>query len=406
MGDLMKFIHTADWHIGKSLNQESLLDQQRYVLDQLVEAVRLDKPAALIIAGDLFDHPRPSAEAIELLDAYFNVIIHEAGVPILAISGNHDGAEFLNFGSAFMRRSGLFMMTQVEQMFQPIEIQDEFGTVQFFMLPFMTPVAIRSYFTQTDPAFDPESIKDYNQAMAAVTAKINIIKNPQARHVIVAHGFIMKTSHNLAHTPHVQQRYAQAREGERLITVGGTEYIYAHHFLPFHYVALGHLHGAHSVQAEHIRYAGSIYKYSRSEATQAKSYTVVNLDDQGQVTVDKKPLMLKNDVREVKLKPEDVHHELYSQDYVFVRVDTDVITPHLYQRVKTVFPNALEIGRYFDATETMDLIDILDWHAEKSEIDHLKDFFQHHTAKEISLEQLHLFEQSWQKVTKQGGNLV
>jgi exonuclease SbcD len=366
------------------------------VLDQVVEAIVTEKPQAVLLAGDLFDQTRPSAEAIRLLNNYLDKMVNELGVQVLAISGNHDGAEFLNFGSSFMK--GLHMVTQADQMLTPFEFEDDHGKVQIFMLPFLTPSEVRNYLDVHHAKGEPWEIRTFDEAMAAITNLINAIKDANARQIIMAHGFIA----DVAGTPH-EELLRMEEEGERTISVGGMEYIDYRHFSPFHYVALGHLHGAHKVGEAHIRYSGSLYKYSKSEAKQEKSYTVVELDGEGKVAIQKQPFHLQRDVREVRLKPDEINPSLASEDYVFVQIDTEIITSELTGRVKTIFPNALQIYRTFDTQDATKQSDLVAFFEGKNELDHLREFFKVVKDKELSAEQEALFLKHWDQ--QNGGEL-
>lgn len=388
----MKILHTADLHIGKSLLNESLLDQQKYVLEQLTQFIDIEKPDVLILAGDLFDHARPSAEAIRVLHNFLDEVINTYRTKIFAISGNHDGAEFLNFGSSFMQ--GMHMVTQADQMFTPFEIADEAGNVQFFLLPFLTPAEVRSYFESITPADEMPEIKSFDQAMEVVVGKINEMKDPKARHVIVAHGLVTSIGEM---TP--EQIIEAQDEGERLISIGGTECIDIRHLSPFHYVALGHLHGAHKIKVDHVRYAGSIYKYSKSESRQKKSFTVVNLQSDGTVSIELRPFQLKRDVREIQLSPEQLLPALRSDDYVFVKVAIEVITAELTQKVKAIFPNALQIQRVIDSFDEVGQAELASFYEGKDTLDHLREFFQSTKEKPLAKDQEDLFVSLWENVT-------
>lgn len=387
----MKILHTADLHIGKMLFNEPLLDQQDVVLKQLVGKIREERPDAVILAGDLFDQSRPSAEAIRLLDYYLCEIVNGLNTPVFAVSGNHDGAEFLNFGSSLMK--GLHLVTRAEQMFTPAELSDEYGKIQIFMIPFLTPAEVRDFASNYIKDGEMPDIRSFDQAMEWICARIHQLKDLAARHIVVAHGFVTSIGEL---TPE-QLTEAQA-EGERLISIGGTECMDIRHLQDFHYVALGHLHGAHKVKHEHVRYSGSIYKYSKSEARQRKSITMVELLADGKTVIRLVPLLLQRDVREITLEPNEVTPSVRSEDYVFVTVNTDVITAELTTRVKAVFPNVMQIHRSSDLESAAQLSRHEPFQEGVGHLDHLKLFFRSNKEKELSPEQETLFISLWEQV--------
>ncbi|MCU6796391.1 exonuclease SbcCD subunit D [Paenibacillus sp. WQ 127069] len=322
----MKFIHTADWHLGKLVQGIYMTDDQKYVLQQLLDTVEAERPDAVIIAGDLYDRAVPPTEAVELLDELLERIVIGLNTPVLAISGNHDSPDRLNFATTMMEGQGLHLSGQLKG--KPAILCDEHGEVHFHLVPYADPAQIRYQLAD-------ETIKSHDDAAKAIVAKITAKMDPAARHVFVGHAFV---------TPYGEKQ-ENTSESERPLSIGGAEYVHAEYFAPFHYTALGHLHQAHYVGHEKIRYAGSPLKYSISEEHHQKGYYMVELDGQGQVTIDKRSFFPKRDLRRVEASIEEIEHHPVNEDYVFVTLlnENPVLFP--MEKVRAVYPNAMHVER-------------------------------------------------------------
>lgn len=324
----MKFFHTADWHLGKLVQGVYMTDDQRHVLDQFVEAIKEERPDAVVIAGDLYDRAVPPTEAVALLDDVLEKITIELETPVLAVSGNHDSPGRLHFGSGLMRANGYHIAGQMTQVIEPVVLADDHGEVHFHLVPFADPSVVK--YLQDD-----ETIANHNDAMKKVVEGIQQNMAKHARHVFVGHAFV---------TPHGESE-ANTSDSERPLAIGGAEYVSAHLFEPFHYTALGHLHQAHYVLNETIRFAGSPLKYSISEEHHQKGFLVVELDTDGQVSVEKRALKPLHDMRTVEGTMEEILLQPISEDYVFVKLldETPVLFP--MEKIRSVYPNAMHVER-------------------------------------------------------------
>ncbi|MHA6260429.1 exonuclease SbcCD subunit D [Sporosarcina sp. CAU 1771] len=324
----MKFFHTADWHLGKLVQGVYMTEDQRHVLAQFIEAVQEEKPDAVIIAGDLYDRAVPPTDAVALLDEVLEKIVMELKIPVLAIAGNHDSPGRLNFGSNLMRATDYHIAGQLNKYMEPVILNDEYGEVHFHLVPFADPSIVKHLHSD-------DSITNHNEAMQKVIEKINKNLDTTARHVFVGHAFVTKHGESEDNTS----------ESERPLAIGGAEYVSAHLFEPFHYTALGHLHQAHYVLNETIRYAGSPLKYSISEEHHKKGYYIVELDRDGSATIEKRELIPMHDVRTVEGTIENIQKEDVSNDYVFVKLldETPVLFP--MEKVRSVYPNAMHVER-------------------------------------------------------------
>jgi len=324
----VKLFHTADWHLGKLVQGVYMTEDQRYVLQQLLQAIELEQPDAVIIAGDLYDRAVPPTEAVELLDELLEHIVIRLNTPVLAISGNHDSPDRIDFGTKLMESRGLFLAGTMKPELKPVVLRDEHGEVHFHLIPYADPAQVRHL-------LQDEAIRTHDDAMRAITLKLAAEMDKSARHVLVGHAFV---------TPGGEAE-ANTSESERPLAIGGAEHVSAAHFQPFHYTALGHLHQAHYVLNESIQYAGSPLKYSISEENHKKGFLIVELAGDGAVTVAKKELKPLHDMRRVAAPLEELERHPVNEDYVFVTLLND--NPVLYpmEKVRAVYPNALHVER-------------------------------------------------------------
>ena len=253
----MKFIHLSDLHLGKRVNDFSMTEDQRYILERILEIINEEKPQAVLIAGDVYDKPVPPAEAVRLFDDFISRL-SETGAEVFIISGNHDSAERLSFGSQIMDRQGIHFAGGYDGSTRCFSLEDEYGRVNFYMLPFVKPVHVRQAFIDDEKA---EEIATYTDAISFAIEKMEV--NERERNVLIAHQFCTG---------------ALPTESED-ITMGGLDNVDPIVFMPFDYTALGHLHRPQVSGGARIRYCGSPLKYSFSEADHTKSVTIIEFGD-------------------------------------------------------------------------------------------------------------------------------
>ncbi|UUZ80743.1 exonuclease SbcCD subunit D [Paenibacillus sp. P26] len=324
----MKFIHTADWHLGKLVQGVYMTADQRHVLLQLIQAVEEEKPDAVVIAGDLYDRAIPPTEAVESLNEVLEELVLRLDTPVLAISGNHDSPDRLDFATRIMEGRGLYLAGQLRKEPRPVVLKDEHGEVHFHLVPYADPAQVRFL-------LEDDTIRSHDDAARALAERITSRMDPAARHVLVGHAFVTPAGEPKDNTS----------DSERPLAIGGAEHVRAEYFHPFHYTALGHLHQAHHVGDERIRYAGSPLKYSISEEHHAKGYYVVEMDGAGGVRVDKRAFMPLRDMRRIEATIEEIERHPVSEDYVFVTLlnENPVLFP--MEKVRSVYPNALHVER-------------------------------------------------------------
>lgn len=321
----MKILHTADWHLGKIVQGTSMLEDQKSILQQLIQQIDVLKPDVIIVAGDLYDRSLPPVEAVTLLDETFEAIVKERKIPLLAIAGNHDSTSRIDFGSNLFSESGLYVQGKLKEAMSPIIINDEFGPVEFYLVPFADTPEVRY-------VFGDDEVRTNQQAMKKIIEAIEPTTN---RSVCIGHAFVTKNGEEKMNTD----------DSERPISIGGSECVDANLFKRFNYTALGHLHQAHFIDEEKIRYSGSPLKYSISEENHIKGFLIVDLKEDGTVEVEKHSLFPLRDVRRVKGFMAEILEMPMSNDYVYVTLldDTVILTP--MEKIRTIFPNAMHVER-------------------------------------------------------------
>ncbi|SET68515.1 Exodeoxyribonuclease I subunit D [Oceanobacillus limi] len=324
----MKLFHTADWHLGKLVQGVYMTEDQKFVLDQFLQAIETEKPDAVIIAGDLYDRAVPPIEAVHLLDEILETIVLKLETPVLAVAGNHDSPSRLNFGSKIMKEKGFHVIGNLSKDVDPVILNDEFGDVHFHLIPYCDPSVVRT-------VFEDEEIRSHNDAMRKIVETIKHSMEPNSRHVFIGHAFV---------TPFGEEE-ENTSDSERPLSIGGAEYVDAHHFSPFNYTALGHLHQAHKVLQDNIQYSGSLLKYSISEEHHKKGFYVVDMDGEGNVALEKRLFKPKRDIRTVEATLEELLTHPVNEDYVFVRLadEAPVLSP--MEKVRSVYPNAMHVER-------------------------------------------------------------
>src|SRR5690554_4706719 len=324
----MKFIHTADWHLGKLVQGVYMTEDQRHVLEQLILVIEQEKPDAVVIAGDLYDRAIPPTEAVDLLNRVLERIVIDLKTPVLAISGNHDSPDRIEFGTRMMEAQGLHLVGQLKKENRPVILHDEHGEVHFHLVPFADPSQVRYI-------LEDEGIRTYDDAMKAITTQIQATMNPSARHIMVGHAFVTPSG----------EREDNTSDSERILSIGGAEYVSAEYFAPFHYTALGHLHQDHYVKRENIRYAGSPLKYSISEEHHRKGFSVISLDGTGEVEIERRLLQPLHDMRRIEATIEEIMTHPRCEDYVFVTLlnENPVLFP--MEKVRSAYPNAMHVER-------------------------------------------------------------
>ncbi|PLX72592.1 MAG: exonuclease sbcCD subunit D [Azoarcus sp.] len=323
----MRFLHTADWHLGRVYHGVSLLDDQAHVLREFVRIAAELRPDAILIAGDIYDRSVPPADAVRLLDEVLTELVSGLGIAVVVIAGNHDGPDRLAFGSSLLTRAGLTVCGPVSAQVQPLMLRDADGEVVVYPLPYAEPALVRA-------ALGDDTIHDHHAALAAQLDAIRASHPAGVRAVVVAHAFVLGGSES---------------ESERPLTVGGTGAVDASVFDGFDYVALGHLHRPQRAGSDRVQYSGSLLKYSFAEAGHLKSVNLVELDGAGQCRVEQIALKPRRDLRIVEGTLEGIVAAAADDpgraDYVLARLSDSGALLDAMGKLRSAYPNALAIER-------------------------------------------------------------
>lgn len=320
----MKLVHIADLHIGKRVNEFSMIDDQKHMLKEVLRIVDDVKPLGILMAGDIYDKSVPTGEAVQVLDDFLTEIVRRK-VNLFIVSGNHDSAERLNFGSRIMQKNGVHIAGTFDGKLKHIVINDEFGPVNIYLLPFVKPAIVNACYPNQD-------IQSYQDAVKTVIETCQI--NEEERNILVAHQFITSGSKE------------PERSDSETIAIGGLDNIDVSVFEAFDYVALGHLHGPQSIGRETIRYAGSPLKYSFSEARQHKSVTVIELRQKGSLEIQTVPLKALRDMREIKGPLEELlkaGRSEISHDYIRAIITDEGEVYDAIGQLRQIYPNIMRI---------------------------------------------------------------
>ena len=327
----MKFFHLSDLHIGKQLHAYNLKDDQEYILREIVSYAERLRPDAIVIAGDIYDKSVPSAEAVTIFDEFLTELSNlEPAIPILMIAGNHDSAQRLDYASQILKRQQIYIAGNApetaDEYLKKLTLQDEEGDVNFYFLPFLKPGYVRG-------VFDGQVPDSYETAVKQLLAREDI--DWEKRNVLISHQFYAGSGQEMK------------RADSETVSVGGLDLIDSSCVQKFDYVALGHLHGAQKSGVEHVRYCGTLLKYSVSEANQKKALHLIELGKKGEpVQVEEFPLHPLRDVRKIRGGLADIIGEAKPEnkdDYISVTL-TDEVDPYKpKEQLERVYSHILEV---------------------------------------------------------------
>lgn len=386
----MRFIHLADLHIGKKVNEFSMIEDQHFVLKQVLGILDSRQIDGVILAGDIYDKVIPSAEAVQLLD-WFLTELAKRGKPVYMVSGNHDSGERLAFGARLLERSQVYVAAVFDGRLEPIVLEDEYGALNLYLLPFIKPAHVRKALRERKEAQNAEEdaldIQTYQQAIETVLEMADI--QPEKRNLLVAHQMVT----------------GAARCDSEELSVGGIDNVDASLFENFDYVALGHIHGPQSMTRDTIRYAGTLLKYSFSECSHNKSVTIVDIREKGNVVIETLPVKPLHDMRQIKgeydvLMSRDFYQGKDRQDYLKVILTDEEDVPEALGRLRTVYPNIMKLE--YDNTRTKQSVNVQEMEAaeSKSPLNYFGEFYEMQNNQKLSEAQQQLvadlIEQIWE----------
>ena len=351
----MRFLHLSDLHLGKRVNEFSMLEDQAYILKEILNIIDEQKVEAVLIAGDIYDKVIPSAEAVRLLDDFLTRIAARE-LPVFLISGNHDSAERIAFGSRLMSSRQIYLSPVFESDVEPITISDRYGEIHIYMLPFVKPSLVKRVYPE-------EEIITYQDAVNAAVQHMQI--DTDKRNILLAHQFVT----------------GAARCDSEELSVGGLDDVDASIFDGFDYVALGHLHGPQKIGKETVRYSGTPLKYSFSEANQKKSVVIVDVEEKGKINIQQIPFLPKHDMQEIRgtymeVTALDFYKDMKTDDYLHITLTDEEDIPDAIGKLRTIYPNIMKLS--YDNLRTRAAVTVRGTAEveEKSPMELLKEFYE------------------------------
>lgn len=360
----MKLMHLSDLHLGKRVNEFSMLEDQTYILNKIIHIIDEEQPSAIILAGDIYDKPIPPAEAVELFDDFLYKL-SQRELNVFIISGNHDSAERIAFGSRLFDKAGIYLSPVYNGNISPIELSDDFGKINIYMLPFIKPVHVRRFFPD-------EEISSYTDAMSIVINNMHI--DTDSRNILVTHQFVTGSS----------------RTESEDISVGGSDNVDSSVFKDFDYVALGHIHRSQSCGSEYIRYCGTPLKYSFSEANDTKSITVIDIKEKGNIELDFIPLTPLHDMVEIKGKYNDImlkdfyEGSTLKNDYLHITLTDEDDIQDVITKLRVVYKNIMKLDYDNQRTRNSSEINLINDMESKSPLELFDIFYESRNGQHLS----------------------
>ena len=351
----MKFAHIEDLHIGKRVHDFSMLEDQRYILEEMLRIFDEEKVDGVLIAGDVYDKTVPSAEAVQVFDDFITKLA-KMEMPIYMISGNHDSAERLAFGAQLFENDGVYISPVYEGEVKKVEVEDVYGTVNIWLLPFLKPATVRH-------ALQREDINTYEEGVVAALQGCEI--DTEQRNILVAHQFVTGAD----------------RSDSEETSVGGLDNVSAEVFEDFDYVALGHIHRAQKMGRETLRYSGTPLKYSFSEADHKKSVTILELLEKGRVEIHVVPLVPRRDMRKMRgtymeVTAKDAYTEENKMDYLQITLTDEEDVPGALQKLRTVYSNLMRLEYDNARTRENREVQAVEAQEQKSELELFEEFYE------------------------------
>lgn len=319
----MKILHLSDLHLGKRVNEFSMLEEQEFILNELLKIVDKEKPQAVMIAGDVYDKSVPSAEAVSLFDDFL-CSLSRRGLQVFVISGNHDSAERISFGGRIMSSSGIHMSPVYSGKIEPVELNDEYGVLNVYMLPFIKPIHVKRFHGEA-------GIESYTDALRIAVEEMNI--DTERRNILVTHQFVTGASCSLSEE----------------FSVGGTDNVDASVFEAFDYVALGHIHRPQNVGNGKMRYCGTLLKYSFSEINQEKSVTIAEIGEKGHLNIRTLPIVPRRGMKEYKgnflqITDKSFYSNINTDDYIFITLTDEEDIPDAVRKLRKIYPRMMKLS--------------------------------------------------------------
>lgn len=323
----MKILHLADLHLGKILQEQSLIEDQEYMLKEIIEIIKNENIEAVLISGDVYDRSVPPAEAVNLLDNFLKILIKELKIKVFIISGNHDSKDRLGFGSKIFEDEGLYIESKYNGNLRKVELEDSYGKINIYMLPFVKPIEVKDF-------FEDDLENNYNTAIHKIIEKEKI--NKDERNIIMVHQFVTAGT------------IEPERTESEILSLGGIENVDISNFDDFDYVAIGHVHRPQQIGRKEARYAGTMLKYSFSEINHNKSVPIIDFKEKENIEISLKELVPLRDMREIKGPIEELlkkeNYELGNvNDYIKAVITNEETVYDAIGQIRRVYPNTLKL---------------------------------------------------------------
>ncbi|RKW54627.1 MAG: exonuclease SbcCD subunit D [Lachnospiraceae bacterium] len=360
----MKIMHLSDLHLGKRVNEFSMLEDQIYILNEIINIIDEQKPKVIILAGDIYDKPIPPAEAVEIFDDFLYKL-SKRNLYVFIISGNHDSAERIAFGSRLFDKSGIYLSPVYNGKISPICIDDKYGKINFYMLPFIKPVHVRRFFPDAE-------VYTYTDALSTVISDMHI--DTAQKNILITHQFVTGSS----------------RTESEDISVGGSDNVDADIFKGFDYVALGHIHRSQCCDSEYIRYCGTPLKYSFSESKDIKSITMLDIKEKGNIKLDFIPLTPLRDMVEIKGSYNELMLKSFyentslTDDYVHITLTDEEDIPDVITKLRVVYKNIMKLDYDNQRTKKSSEINLINDMDSKSPLELFDTFYELQNGKHLS----------------------
>lgn len=360
----MKIMHLSDLHLGKRVNEFSMLEDQIYILNEIINIIDEQKPKVIILAGDIYDKPIPPAEAVEIFDNFLYKL-SKRNLYVFIISGNHDSAERIAFGSRLFDKSGIYLSPVYNGKILPIPVDDECGDINFYMLPFIKPVHVRRFFPDAP-------ISTYTDALNTVITDMDI--DNTKRNILITHQFVTGSS----------------RTESEDVSVGGSDNVDSDIFKDFDYVALGHIHRSQCCDSEYIRYCGTPLKYSFSESKDIKSITMLDIKEKGNIKLDFIPLTPLRDMVEIKGSYNELMLKSFyentslTDDYVHITLTDEEDIPDVITKLRVVYKNIMKLDYDNQRTKKSSEINLINDMDSKSPLELFDTFYELQNGKHLS----------------------
>lgn len=376
----MKLMHLSDLHLGKRVYEFSMYEDQKYILSQILDIADKEQVQAVMICGDIYDKQIPPAESVQLFDDFLTKLSARK-LPVFIISGNHDSAERLSFGARLMEQSGVCFSETFSGKIQTYQLQDENGSLNLYLLPFLKPTIVRQ-------AFPEAEIGSYQDAVAYALQQVK--PDESQRNILMAHQFVTG---------------AHRSESEEIL-VGGLDNIDASVFSAYDYVALGHIHTPQKVGRETIRYCGTPIKYSFSEAAKDKSVTIVELAEKGKVQIQEHILKPLHDLREIRGTYEELtarknYADTDVEDYLHITLTDEEDIMDVMDKLHTIYPNIMKLDYDNLRTRNSNHISGVDPLQEKSPAELFEAFYQLQNNQNMTVQQKEYIAQMIDKIWEQ-----